>query len=410
MTASDDRKGLIERILRKTRLFTDGKTPQAPVKTEKLELEFTPGEEPSEAMPPVKIIVGGVTTSSQAARRVKWDAMQARRKEEFQRGKKERSSGNVTVNVFNRYEGDADEDSNLSKAIGAHMMTAGLHSMATVKVKDGLIGGFGLTVDPSMPTGGIAIGGSGESVRVSGGGFADDPMIRALKASAKREAEAAAAEKEHATKKAHHVPVEEGFTNLIWEEMERFGKDTDEAHNVREVFGRVLKEMRTIAELHGTTLNEILENDPMSEEEKSAHQLALEALAKKITESWVNDEFVLEPTTFTVNSSLSLTVWKEDKGGYRKHPHIGGEEFTPVKAHVGAKGHLIISLKPNQPEPYNWMEMPLTECLVHLAGFQSHFVNNFGPDWAAINNAKAEAKQAADIEKFGTTYADFGSY
>lgn len=208
--------------------------------------------------------------------------------------------------------------------------------------------------------------------------------------------------------------IDDKIGQVISDELDRFAKDTDEDLNAAEVIKRVLKRLKNIANYHEVDFHELTEQ-VMSEEKLSPEQVALNGVADAMTEYYTG-EFSLDPTAFAMNTPKSLTVWKnaveaDGRTGYSKHAHIGGEEFIPTKAHVGKKGHIIVTFKPVQAEPYAWMEMPLTDCLNELAGFQQHFVRSeLSVKWAEAQNAKQTAKKTADLEKFGATYNDFGSY
>lgn len=204
--------------------------------------------------------------------------------------------------------------------------------------------------------------------------------------------------------------LEDRFADVILAELSKFGPDTGEDVNVTAVFGRVLTSMKELAALSGTSLEEILEKFEMTEE-KSPKIIALEELAAQMTAYWQDPEFSLEPQPFDLNTSKSLTVWKGDKGAYSKHSHIGGESFVPTKAHVGKRGHIILTFNAVATEPYSWMEMPLTDGLVDLTKFQAHFINaGFAEKWNAVLQVEQDARKAALQAEHGDKYADFGSY
>jgi len=246
---------------------------------------------------------------------------------------------------------------------------------------------------------------SGAMIKEIASAYALDPSM--TKAQVRLEAKAVAEEKKRS---GNEDVLEDRFMDVILDELNKFGPDTGEDVNVTAVFGRVLTSMKELAALSGTSLDNILEKLEMTEE-KSPKIVALEELAAQMTSYWQDPEFALEPQHFDLNTPKSLTVWKGDKGAYSKHSHIGGESFVPVKAHVGKRGHIILTFNAVTTEPYSWMEMPLTDSLVDLSKFQSHFINaGFVTKWSEIANAEQTARQAAELAKHGDKYADFGSY
>lgn len=245
---------------------------------------------------------------------------------------------------------------------------------------------------------GIGVGVFGEPSAIhSGATFSADQQIKLRK------------------EKPTYSNIEEKVVSVFIEELERFGDNGDEDQNAVEVLKRALSILSKIAAHHGVDIEETLENVIMSEE-KTPRVIALEGLAEIMTNTWSDEEFVADPFVFTLNSSKSLTVYKNDGAensriGYSKHGHIGGEEFVPVRAYVGKKGHLIIHYRPVQTEPYAWMEMSLSDSLTDLTGFQAHFVRSgLGEKWNEINKVDVEQKRLAEVEKYKDSYEDFGTY
>lgn len=182
-----------------------------------------------------------------------------------------------------------------------------------------------------------------------------------------------------------------------------------------EFAGEVLKRLMVAAQNNGINIHELLEEVEMTEEEKSKEAVALEALARAVTEYWESPDYELDQTQFSLSGPVSLTILRTPsethKSGYGKKAHIGGEEFTGAKAYLGKRGQIICCFKPVGIEDYSVMEMALGDCFAQLTGFQKHFVENgFNVQFQAIRDAKNQEKQAADLEKFSSQYEDFGSF
>lgn len=182
-----------------------------------------------------------------------------------------------------------------------------------------------------------------------------------------------------------------------------------------EIASKLLKRLMIAASETGLNIHELLEEIEMTEEEKSKEALALEALAKSITEYWASPDYELDQDQFALSGPVSLTILRapseSHKSGYGKKAHIGGEEFIGEKAYLGKRGHIICCFKPVGVEDYMTMEMPLGDCFAQLTGFQKHFVEQgFNVQFQAIRDAKNQEKQAADLEKFSSQYSDFGSF
>lgn len=73
--------------------------------------------------------------------------------------------------------------------------------------------------------------------------------------------------------------------------------------------------------------------------------------------------------TFMLQTAESLTVRTER--GYRKTPHIGGEDFAVKSAYVGKVKGIIMVFEPVMASDYKTMEMPFDECKEKLAGFDA---------------------------------------
>lgn len=72
--------------------------------------------------------------------------------------------------------------------------------------------------------------------------------------------------------------------------------------------------------------------------------------------------------TFMLQTAESLTV--KTQRGYRKTPHIGGEDFSVKDAYVGRVKGIIMVFEPVMASDYQTMEMPFDECKEKLAGFE----------------------------------------
>lgn len=205
------------------------------------------------------------------------------------------------------------------------------------------------------------------------------------------------------------------FVKGVGEEMTNAFASAAVRGEACEFAGEVLKRLMVAAQNNGINIHELLEEVEMTEEEKSKEALALDALAKSVTEYWGSPDYELDQTQFSLSGPVSLTILRAPsethKSGYGKKAHIGGEEFVGEKAYLGKRGQIICCFKPVGVEDYTLMEMALGDCFAQLTGFQKHFVEQgFSLQFQAIRDAKNQEKQAADLEKFSSQYADFGSF
>jgi hypothetical protein len=205
------------------------------------------------------------------------------------------------------------------------------------------------------------------------------------------------------------------FVQGVGEEMTNAIASAHVRGEACEFAGEVLKRLMVAAQNNGINIHELLEEVEMTEEEKSKEAVALEALAKAVTEYWASPDYELDQTQFSLSGPVSLTILRAPsethKSGYGKKAHIGGEEFIGEKAYLGKRGQIICCFKPVGVEDYSVMEMALGDCFAQLTGFQKHFVENgFSAQFQAIRDAKNQEKQAADLEKFSANYEDFGSF
>lgn len=108
---------------------------------------------------------------------------------------------------------------------------------------------------------------------------------------------------------------------------------------------------------------------------------------------------------------LSLTVKKRD-GSYSKRPHVGGEEFCPVKAYAGKRGKLIYVFKPLAAADYLEMEMDEAQAKRSLSGFKEWLDTVFDYELASQKKEAIKAVSlAAEREKLATRvdqYANLG--
>lgn len=191
--------------------------------------------------------------------------------------------------------------------------------------------------------------------------------------------------------------------------------DSHEAKHQEGILSNALRALKELAVERGDiSIEQLLEQLDMTDEQKTAEELALQALATKMTSHWTDVDFEIDPDRFSLSDLLNLTIHRPPsatKPGFSKKGHIGGEEFTPATAYVGKRGHIICVFKPAAPEDYATMEMPLEECFGYLTGFQRHFVEaGFSAEFNAIKEARVQKVQAENLTKFGERYEDFGTY
>lgn len=221
--------------------------------------------------------------------------------------------------------------------------------------------------------------------------------------------------KQEESERAELKRLSKAFVHGIGDEMSNEFANAENRGERSEFASEVLKKLIIAASSNGLDIHELLEEIEMTDEEKTKEALALEALAGSITAYWGGVDYELSEDKFALTGPTSLTILRAPsethKSGYGKKAHIGGEEFTGLKAYLGKRGHIICCFKPVGVEDYVNMEMPLGDCFAQLTGFQRHFVEQgFSAQYQAIRDAKNAEKQAADLEQFSEKYADFGSF
>lgn len=254
-------------------------------------------------------------------------------------------------------------------------------------------------------TGGYAGAGAGGSITAA---------MEGEKNRAERQRQAEELKKQE-RERAELKRLSKAFIHGIGEEMTTEFANAENRGERSEFASEVLKKLMIAASNNGLDINELLEEIEMTDEEKTKEALALEALAKAVSDYWGGVDYELSEDKFALTGPVSLTILRAPsethKSGYGKKAHIGGEEFTGVKAYLGKRGQIICCFKPVGVEDYVNMEMPLGDCFAQLTAFQRHFVEQgFSAQYQAIRDAKNLEKQAADLEKFSAKYEDFGSF
>lgn len=114
---------------------------------------------------------------------------------------------------------------------------------------------------------------------------------------------------------------------------------------------------------------------------------------------------------FTLKAPSSLTV--KDGGGFKKRPHIGGEEFLLSDVYEGKKEAVFV-FKPVAVEKYETMEMTETQANARLNGFTKAYAKllSGGLDEARKEHAKKQAdeKERTKLADRFDRYEDFGSF
>lgn len=154
----------------------------------------------------------------------------------------------------------------------------------------------------------------------------------------------------------------------------------------------------------------------MTKQEKQHSEVhkALADLAERMTQ-WFQDhnETGAKDTVLSLLAPATLTVQVAGKG-YRKHSHIGGEEFIPQSVYVGKTNRLIFVSKPVDAQPYSEMEMTENEAMTHLDKLRAVANMAAGGDFAgelkAIRELESKAREQEAMKDKFSEYADFGSW
>lgn len=157
--------------------------------------------------------------------------------------------------------------------------------------------------------------------------------------------------------------------------------------------------------------------DAMIEEHmEEAEDASLEHLAETLT-----NNIVARPPgadTFMLMEPIQLTVKRANKpgDGYSKRPHIGGENFRPLRCYAGKRNKLIYVFKPLEVADYVEMEMDEEAAKKSLGGFTDFLKQITDFDLQnRLKNAQDKASLDAEREKLADrheVYSDqgFGSW
>lgn len=139
----------------------------------------------------------------------------------------------------------------------------------------------------------------------------------------------------------------------------------------------------------------------------------LDGLAKRLSDSFLK----YAGPAFELNQPLTATM-KNRMGQYRKHPLIGGEEFTPTSAYMGKSGKMIIVFRPidtHIASRFSFMEMDATAARATLEGFSRFMDNSLSMDFdEQVRQIREEAgaeEREAHMRGMGNHYQEaFGSW
>jgi hypothetical protein len=129
----------------------------------------------------------------------------------------------------------------------------------------------------------------------------------------------------------------------------------------------------------------------------------LEQMAAEITEV-----FGKSSETFMLGEPLTLTVLKEK--GYSKAPHVGSEDFAPVKAYPGKRGKMIYVFKPVMATSYIHMEMDETQAQKSLIGFKEFMKENMGEIVQRLSESRKEAADRKEREAMADRYEKYEGF
>jgi hypothetical protein len=106
--------------------------------------------------------------------------------------------------------------------------------------------------------------------------------------------------------------------------------------------------------------------------------------------------------TFMLMEPLTLTVLKDK--GYSKAPHVGSEDFHPVRVYMGKRGKMICVFKPVMTADYKEMEMAQDEAERSLMGFKEFLKETTAGLDATIADARRQIADKAEREALKDRY------
>lgn len=130
---------------------------------------------------------------------------------------------------------------------------------------------------------------------------------------------------------------------------------------------------------------------------------AMDTLAEQVTQALID----AKAKTFMLGEPMHLTIKKRD-GTYSKRPHIGGEEFVPVRVYAGKRGTLIYAFRPVDAADYVEMEMGEAQAFEHFTGLKKHMEVLI--ERGLSDSVKEAKKAAADKEEQRKTADNFDKY
>jgi hypothetical protein len=139
--------------------------------------------------------------------------------------------------------------------------------------------------------------------------------------------------------------------------------------------------------------------------EQSEEELELDLMAEEIT-----GILKAATETFMLSAPITLTV-KRPNQSYAKVPHVGSEDFEPVRAYMGKRGKLIFVFKPVMVSEYSEMEMDEASATANLVGFKDFLAEYVGDlDFKAgqIRARIAGKKEQEKLADRAETYKDIG--
>jgi hypothetical protein len=122
--------------------------------------------------------------------------------------------------------------------------------------------------------------------------------------------------------------------------------------------------------------------------------------------------FAESPQSFSLSAPQKLITQKGKD--FRHTAFIGGEEFMPVSARLGAKGQTLILFRPVDPSDFEYMELPEAGCVKAFGATFSTYLRETLADVleekgaldAAQRTKVEQERNAANYE----TYGEFGSW
>ena len=146
-------------------------------------------------------------------------------------------------------------------------------------------------------------------------------------------------------------------------------------------------------------------DEMIDEHMEEAEDASLEHLAEAITNNIVARSPTLD--VFMLTEPLQLTVKRANKpgDGYSKKPHIGGENFRPLRCYAGKRNKLIYVFKPMEVADYVEMEMDEEAAKRSLGGFEAFVksITDFDVQ-RRLKDAQDKASLAAEREKLAARH------